>query len=222
VSRRAVLAAVALALAAPLAAAGHEPMFWYNFWWQEGPYPNSPQVAIHWADRDFENGGVAGAAARDAVLRGFGVWNNAGSRLKFFNAGFNYSIAYNSCNDYDQNGVFWAPVAGRDAVADVQACVFAENQTQYWSWNMRFSSSVKWNRDASRGPTLLETDLVSFAAHEAGHAAGHWIHWNQGGAPGLCPVNDTLHTMCSATPSNKAWWRSLEKHDVHTFRLTYP
>lgn len=215
--------AIALILLAPIVAHGHQPIDWYPFWWQEG-FPNAPVVRIWWADSDYANGGVAGWPARNAILSGFAAWNQAGSQMQFFEAGADWTLDYNSCRDYGVNGVWWSAVSGKDAVADVGACVFTDKQDRLWSWHMRFSPSAPWNTDATRAPRLGEVDLASFAAHEAGHSAGHWIHWDTpgGGATGLCPLSSSRHTMCGGQPAGKMWLRSLEKHDIHTFRLTYP
>jgi hypothetical protein len=215
--KRALVLVVGIVAIVPLTAKAHEPWpNWYPFFWDRN--------AIIWfADHDFDNGRVA-AAGRDSILLGHGRWNAEPPPRGYNWNGFRYDIVYAVPGEFNVNGFFWDPIAGEDGIyADIYAWVqSSEFAGWFHSFDIRFNSAVtNWNMKANAAPGLFEVDLLSVAVHEAGHGMGDWIHWDEGGAPALCKSNDTRHTMCATTWTGTVWWRSLEKHDRHTFGLAY-
>jgi hypothetical protein len=68
-------------------------------------------------------------------------------------------------------------------------------------------------------------DLASVATHEFGHASGWAHHYDDAGVdPGglICGNNSGQATMCATHYKGTARQRSLQTHDVHTFKAAYP
>ena len=147
----------------------HPAILWYPFWWKA-----TPTVPFYWADPDFNDGAVPGAAGRARIGNDHAEWNKLNQSMRFADGGFNYSLSPNDCNGEDQNGIYWydiADPAGENRLAEVQACVFSNDQTTYWSYQMSFDSQDPWYAGTGT-PGLGQNDLWGVAAHEAGHTFG--------------------------------------------------
>jgi hypothetical protein len=97
-----------------------------------------------------------------------------------------------------------------------------------YSFQMIFDSDETWNMDPSRKPSTFETDMWAAASHEFGHAGGRITggpddegHWPENSR--LCPdlLDDRRHTMCPSYDFIGVVMRTLEHHDIDTFRNAY-
>lgn len=196
---------------------------------------HSPDPAYPYRWKAPDNGGVrwffasdhflhdAGAAAR--VLEASLAWNAAaaagGGVLAYVPAGYDPTLAWDGCNLWNVNGVFWLPIDGPGGtLAQARACVWASDGTRMFSFRIGFDSAEDWHTGAGPPPST-RFDLGSSAAHELGHATGFWTHWEDIGATSLCPNDDTQHTMCKFGYRGTARKRSLEPHDRHTAASAY-
>lgn len=175
----------------------HPAILLYPFWWKA-----TPTVPFYWADSDFNDGATPGAAGRARIGNGHAEWNKLNQSMRFGDGGFNYSLSPTACNGEDQNGIYWYDVpdpAGENRLAEVQACVFSNDQTTYWSYQMSFDSQDSWYTGTGT-PGLGQNDLWGVAAHEAGHAAGHWLSLGRGRLSRSVPSDGTSHDVFEHPP----------------------
>ncbi|MEA2434116.1 MAG: Matrixin [Actinomycetota bacterium] len=97
-----------------------------------------------------------------------------------------------------------------------------------YSFQMLFDKEETWHFDPSTPPGPGETDMWAVASHEFGHAGGRITggpgdqgHWPE--SSNLCPdlLNDRRHTMCPSYDFIGTVMRTLERHDIDTFRNAY-
>jgi hypothetical protein len=214
---------VALAIALPVAPIeAHSAAVWYGGRWQSR--------TVDWRfDNDFpKSGGI-----RQAVIKGSRQWNHAGANLQFhFHSRDRESHNLDPCSQpAGRNFVGWGPIDGAGGkLAVTVTCTFGEGTgpRDMHAFLMILDSDETWHTNPSTQPGPFDTDVWAVASHEFGHAGGRIT-----GGPGnqghfsensrLCPdiLNDRRHTMCPSYDVIGAVMRTLERHDIDTFRNAY-
>lgn len=226
-----VLAALSLALfmlGANIAHA-HDPIFYYPVWWGV-----DKTVPFYISDHDFDLGKYPGPTGANRVFNGITVWNAQNQALKFSNGGQDYNLNWDavcsSATPFQRDGLFWMPIDGPPSsagstLAEARVCVKTNGTGEFGGEivqaRIRFDSADPWY--TGTGPTPLGLfDLFGVATHEAGHAAGHWYHWDDPGSDAtVCLPPWPKHTMCASVQHPGSEDRSLELHDYHTFNVAY-
>lgn len=211
-----VLALVFGTAASPALAHGGYPRTW-------GP------VTITW---HFTVGFPSGAGQRDSVLEGTDQWTNTPNANFIWSQGSqhsNWSLTTNCDTEWalglGNNTVNWKPIDGRGGVAGSEwDCppTGTGNMTKFW---IRFDSDdaadFHWPGHPPDDPPIQagEIDGWALASHEFGHATGFNNHITD---PNLCEhAGIDLHTMCFFIEPGLARQRTLEVHDVDTFKTAY-
>ncbi|HEX7167289.1 MAG TPA: hypothetical protein VF230_09945 [Acidimicrobiales bacterium] len=64
---------------------------------------------------------------------------------------------------------------------------------------------------------------MAVSSHEFGHATGWGKHYDDDFAVDICDEDNLKkHTMCAGIAASNQRMRTLEDHDVHTFKNSYP
>jgi hypothetical protein len=164
-----------------------------------------------------------GGPKKQRVIDAFSKWNALGERMNFGqleDADHAYTLI---CWEEDQNynGVFYGPIDGGGAtswLALTQKCRHSGSNNLHRFW-IEVDSDQNWySFDDPAGIGSGQHDLESVMAHEVGHATAWAGHYDRTAIP--CSESPK-HTMCQGTPTKNSSKRSLEEHDVHTFRDAY-
>jgi hypothetical protein len=136
------------------------------------------------------------------------------------------------CNwDIMKEGMIWEWWWNDFSVlADTEQCGTGSTMENF-GMRINDNSAIDWYRGTDT-PSHSETDLWSIATHEFGHSSG-WgpgnDHFTETANPGACDkTQNDYHTMCERYyhttdqyPARGKWWRTLETHDVDTFKDAY-
>jgi hypothetical protein len=200
-------------------ASGHSAAFYYPHVWAAGYRPFGCKF-----DPTFPRGNK-----HDRVKDAFATWNNVTNVNFSFNfngvAGSTYNPA-NPCNG-DYNGVF-----ERDNTdyGITSWCIGAQGHINRFSIRMQTGSDTFWDTgNADDGRNVYQSVIV----HEAGHAGGFGTKIVDTGDPadqhfphaytsdGICWDDADFHTMCNGLIPAPPKTRTLEEHDIETFRNAY-
>lgn len=165
------------------------------------------------------------------MKKGSGQWNAVRAGMEFrFARNDREAGELAPCRDR-RNFADWAVVdgpGGRLAVTVV--CSFGDRRQPHtmYSFHIVFDSSEPWHTDPSTRPPPLMVDLWAVAAHEFGHATGRISggpdgdgHFAESSAKCPSVFGGRRHTMCPSEELIGAGMRTLERHDVDTFRNAY-
>lgn len=213
---------VLFAVSSPTPASGHSASRWYGARWETR--------VVGWRfDEDFPTGG----GIRRAVLYGSRQWNQADAGLRFrHRRGEVEAGRVDPCSaPLGRNVVDWRPIDGPGGkLAVTVVCSFGggSGSNQMQSFHMVFDRDEMWHTDPLSLPPPFAVDVWAVASHEFGHATGRIT-----GGPGgeghfpersdLCPdlLNPRRHTMCPSYDLVGVYMRTLEWHDVDTFKRAY-
>ncbi len=82
------------------------------------------------------------------------------------------------------------------------------------------NSTLTWHDGTGTGPTN-SYDAWGVLTHELGHLTGWSGHFANAET---CDNTSSTNTMCTfldIQPNQYLWWRSLDAHDIHTWRAAY-
>lgn len=207
-----VLAAACLQLTSPPATAHSDLATWYPSGWQERD--------IYYYFSGSSWGSIANIANR--ARDGANQWNmlNEGG-FRFVDSGAR-TLDPSSCNNANENGVFWQGFDGVGGkVAVVYNCVYSTAPGRIFSSRVIFDGAEPNWYVGTGTPPSTSIDMWSVSTHEWGHAAGHSKHWDDGGQAALCPFSVYRESLCSSIPTGTTYMRSTEPHDEHTFGARY-
>lgn len=166
----------------------------------------------------FTPGAVPTSEWRARTVAAAGTWTALGEPMKFVNvADSPRNFSPSRCpRTYQKNGIHRRAY---DGVGGVLARTFlCTRNGQLWSFQLSFDKGDRWYTGTG-SPAANQADLQSVAAHELGHATGFAGHFSLSSA--LCADNATQHTMCAGHRVGTNRQRTLEEHDVDTFRDAY-
>jgi hypothetical protein len=198
--------------------------------WAHGGYPRTwGPITVTW---HFTAGFPEGAGQRDSVREGADQWTNTP------NANFNWSEGNERANwplnadctaswnlGLGNNTINWKPIDGRGGIlGDTVDCPASGSGDIKKFWT-RFDSDdaadFHWPGHPPDDPPIQsdEVDGWALATHELGHATGFNGHITD---PNLCEsAGIDLHTMCLGIYVGLARQRTVEVHDVDTFKSAY-
>jgi hypothetical protein len=161
-------------------------------------------------------------AWRDRVNDADGPWNAVGTSMHFVKQPeVNDFNALNCPSSYQKNGIHIGPIDGTpindNTLARTYRCIFS-GTNEWYSFQIKFDVEEPWYTGASTPPPAFAFDLQAVATHEFGHATGFTGHF--GGGSSYC-TETPKQTMCPTLAKGKAYPRSLETHDKHTFQNAY-
>lgn len=201
-------------------------------YYTDGKWASGLAVNFWFADHDFDSGGVAGSGSKARIEEGHGAWTALPPTVYFVPRGYNYTLRPNCGQDgYNVSAIFWTPIDGHppttNIVALTESCRYSGGGSLH-SYVTTFDRDNLWH-SGTNAPPPGRVDVRGVATHEAGHAMGQVVHWNEEEMDFL--QNPTLcnypgyphHTMClGGTDGSHYEKRSLEAHDRHTFEAAYP
>lgn len=172
----------------------------------------------------------SGSGQRNRIKDADGPWNAQGQTMYFVKSSGdvpNYPANRNCDNlGYQQNAFHWDynGIDGQFGFAMLTyVCRFTSDTSEMKAFNTRIDSDEVWHFDSSTPPPSYATDLQAHATHELGHAAGFAGPYSSGHfwKDGKPCTDKPKQTMCPEISYGKAYWRSLESHDIHTFDYRY-
>lgn len=203
----------------PTPASAHAATSFYA-WYSNGYVPGTDETY-------FVRSGFPSASA---AIAGASVWNSAGINGRepdFLYGGITTATgnADNPCN-ISWSAVYWRDISGPGTT---QLCVVATGTHWILNFSISIDSSGTSIYTGSGTPGGTQFDLQGMLAHEFGHATGFvnqddFFNSNFLESDAACPDSSTRNTMCSGTAyvKGKTIYRTLDTHDVHTFRNAYP
>lgn len=208
-----------------------------NSYYTTGRWLPTTTITFWFADHDFDAGGVAGQGSKLRIEEGHSSWNLSGVTARFSSRGYDYTLKSNcALNADNRNAIFWTPIDGTPPAGQVNVLALNEpcyyfdtlgNPTRLRAFVTTFDRDDLWH-SGTNAPASGRIDVRGVATHEAGHAIGHRMHWDE--VDDDFQTNRTLcstsgyphHTMCSKIRSDGGYeQRTLEAHDSHTAEAAY-
>lgn len=182
---------------------------------------------------------VPSGAYRDRIISGPAAWNNLNRIMTFNRQTPDYaSFSVNVCpNQTEKNGVHWGDYGS--SIAFTVLCTFQDaggsDNSHLHSFQIGLNKFAPWYTGTggiSCTPTC-RADLWSVAVHEFGHATGRGSTKGElmtaGDGDGHFPMSWSVcdltqsdyHSMCAMEAPGETWGRSLNTHDIDTFKNRY-
>lgn len=213
-----------LSIVNPQPIAAHPAADWYDNYWGAGELPS---IKYH------HTVSVPTGGFRARVNDGADEWSDVGQVDLFFSVGdesqnFN---PFQSCSSMpDKNAIHKKNGTGAYAVT-VTCIIPSEPFFRIDNFQLVFEEGITWNKETAP-PNPNEVDVWHTATHEFGHATGFSGHFRGFLQTQECPYQayQLWETMCDSvdaleppfgTEEGKQFRRSLETHDIHTFRNQY-
>jgi hypothetical protein len=185
----------------------------------------------HWykqADRNvtwhFKENIAQPSAIRDRIVEGSQAWNQTNADMSFDKEPDVSNVFWGDCPASGKSVIFWVSIdgAGGTYYAEAHWCDYAgENFIK--TFQIRFDKDEAWYTGESTPPPGNNLDFQAVATHEFGHATGFGFgpnipnHFNT-----VDCFDSPYQTMCGTLLPGYAYPRTLESHDVHTFKNRYP
>lgn len=181
----------------------------------------------------YHNGSGWTTARRDRNHEAATAWNNVtGAEFTWLFRGNRADLDdTNPCNNgTEENSYDWTnidgpydPSTGAGSVAgEMTYCYFvypATGQQYFKNILVRYDQQENWYTGTG-SPGSNQTDFLSVATDETGHASGWLGHFLQFSTQ-CPPTTNPIHVMCPTLTVGYAQMRTLMSHDIHTFAAAY-
>ncbi len=168
------------------------------------------------------------ASFHQQVRLGANQWNSVNTTMTYAEKAAVSDFDPKVCpSSYQYNGFHWRNIdgsvsSGGTILAQTRFCVYSYSVVLAALPREMHSMQITYDQDeswfASTGDAPLGTyDVWSTASHELGHGTG----WSGHLSGSICDDNSAQQTMCAFISDGTERQRTLEDHDIHTFRGQY-